>query len=225
MSVILDALKKLDREKKSRRRRSANLGAEILRPDAPDRRKTILLYLGVAFVTAALTATLTYSLRREAPSRATPVPSTVAPRPVDQQVSAPPQPQPVLEIQNGKKGAPAVNREKEIEKRAGRKPPQTESKQLESRKEAVPPSREPTAPIETKAPEIPSTIPLSLKVSMIAWSEVASKRVAVVNEEVLGEGAEIKGVKIAEIGPKSVRFVHKGKSFEIPLGSSVSFNP
>ena len=39
MSLILDALKKLDREKSSRRNGTANIAVEILRPDAPVPRK------------------------------------------------------------------------------------------------------------------------------------------------------------------------------------------
>ncbi len=220
MSVILDALKKLDREKKSRRKRTSSLAAEILRPDAPDRRKTLLLYLGVALLTAIITATLTYSLRREAPLREIPVASPAAPSSSDQQVSPSPPAEPVLEIHNWRKETPAVSRDRDDEKRASRKPVRAEAK-----KEEGVPSREVAVPLEPKVLEPPSAIQLSLKLSVIAWSENPSNRIAVVNEQVLGEGAEIKGVKVVEIGTTSVRFFHKGKSFEIPLGSSVSLTP
>ena len=56
MSVILDALKKLDREKSSRRSGTVNIAVEILKPDLAHPRKRILLYFAaVSLVTAAIT--------------------------------------------------------------------------------------------------------------------------------------------------------------------------
>jgi hypothetical protein len=57
MSVILEALKKLDRENSSRRNITPNIAAEILRTDSYRPRKRSLLY----FVTVSIaTATITY---------------------------------------------------------------------------------------------------------------------------------------------------------------------
>ena len=56
MSVILEALKKLDRERSVRRIGMPNIAAEILRPDLPRPGKRILLYLAtVSFATAVIT--------------------------------------------------------------------------------------------------------------------------------------------------------------------------
>jgi general secretion pathway protein B len=56
MSVILDALKKLDREKSSRRDGTPNIAVEILRSDWPRPRRRILLYfVAVSIATAAIT--------------------------------------------------------------------------------------------------------------------------------------------------------------------------
>lgn len=56
MSVILDALKKLDRERLSRGHRPPNIAVEILRAELPRPRKKIALYfVAVCIATAAIT--------------------------------------------------------------------------------------------------------------------------------------------------------------------------
>jgi len=56
MSVILDALRKLDHEKSSRRSGTPNIAVEIARADLPRPRKRILLYfVAVSIATAAIT--------------------------------------------------------------------------------------------------------------------------------------------------------------------------
>ena len=62
MSLILDALKKLDREKSSRRKGTANIAAEILRPDPRLPRKRILLYFSAFSLTAVAAAVITYGV-------------------------------------------------------------------------------------------------------------------------------------------------------------------
>ena len=52
MSVILDALRKLDREKSSRRKGTANIAVEILRPDLTHRGRRIPLYIVTVAVAA-----------------------------------------------------------------------------------------------------------------------------------------------------------------------------
>ncbi len=62
MSLILDALRKLDREKASRRQGTANIAAEILRPDLPRPLKKTPLYAVIVILTAFVTAALTYAV-------------------------------------------------------------------------------------------------------------------------------------------------------------------
>jgi general secretion pathway protein B len=62
MSLILDALKKLDREKSSGRSRPGNLALEILKPDFPLSPRRIPLYLGIFSITAVATAGITYAV-------------------------------------------------------------------------------------------------------------------------------------------------------------------
>ena len=62
MSLILDALKKLDREKSSRRTRTGNIAVEILRPDRTFPGKRIRLYFAAVFITAIAAAAITYGM-------------------------------------------------------------------------------------------------------------------------------------------------------------------
>lgn len=65
MSVILEVLKKLDREKPSRKDHSPNIATEILRPDLPRAKRRIPLYLMIISLTAIVTAAVTYVSIRE----------------------------------------------------------------------------------------------------------------------------------------------------------------
>ena len=62
MSVILDALKKLDRENLFRRSGTPNIATEILRPDPPLSGKRIPKYAVVIALTAVTAAALTYAV-------------------------------------------------------------------------------------------------------------------------------------------------------------------
>ncbi len=65
MSVILDVLKKLDREKPSRRDHSPNIAAEILRPDFPGEKRRLPLHMMMISFTAIVTAAVTYVSLKE----------------------------------------------------------------------------------------------------------------------------------------------------------------
>jgi hypothetical protein len=89
MSLILDALKKLDREKSSRRDGTANIAVEILRADKPRPGKRMLRYFAALSITAAATACVTYAviagfgiLSKSSP------PATVSPPAPGQQVAS-----------------------------------------------------------------------------------------------------------------------------------------
>ncbi len=62
MSVILEALKKLDRDTLFRRSAGPHIATEILRPDLPLPKKRVPRYLIVISLTALATAALTYTL-------------------------------------------------------------------------------------------------------------------------------------------------------------------
>jgi general secretion pathway protein B len=62
MSLILNALRKLDREKASRRKGGPNIASEILRPDSPRAQGKTYRYLVAFSLTALATAGLTYAV-------------------------------------------------------------------------------------------------------------------------------------------------------------------
>jgi hypothetical protein len=62
MSVILDVLRKLDRDKSSRRSAAANIALEILKPDPPRPHKRNSLYFAAVGLTMLATAAITYAL-------------------------------------------------------------------------------------------------------------------------------------------------------------------
>ena len=62
MSLILDALKKLDREKSTRRDRATNIAADVLGPDLPRSGKRTRLYVATVFLTAVAATVFTYAV-------------------------------------------------------------------------------------------------------------------------------------------------------------------
>jgi len=62
MSVILDALRKLDRERSSRRSAAANIAVEILRPDLIRSGKKIPVYITTVSLTAIAAVVITYAV-------------------------------------------------------------------------------------------------------------------------------------------------------------------
>ena len=102
MSLILDALKKLDREKLSRRNGTVNIAVEILRPDLPRPGKRIPLYFAAVSLTAVATAAITYAVMVEFGflSKSSP-PAPVNPPALNQQVApAPLPPEPVRDARD-----------------------------------------------------------------------------------------------------------------------------
>lgn len=88
MSLILDALKRLDREKSYRRTRTGNIAVEILRPDRTFPGKRIRLYFAAVFLTAIAAAAVTYGMIAGFgfSSKSSP-PARVNPTPLSQEVA------------------------------------------------------------------------------------------------------------------------------------------
>ena len=266
MSLILDALKKLDHEKSSRRTGTTNIASEILKADLPRSRKANSLYLVAGFLTAVATAIIAYGLftfllkpspslmqsppasdqqvapapmEPGAPSKRSPTPA-VSSGPITQTAS-PPEPGavpitgPRVPVNspnpNARIVAAPLGHESE---RAGKIPaPPKPGSSTESTRTAVSTiEQEPTphniaehpggARGDIKTP--PESIrkesdpaPPPLRLSGIVWNADAAERRAVINGTVVKEGADIDGVKIAEIYPNHVRFLHDGRSFEITM--------
>jgi hypothetical protein len=63
----------------------------------------------------------------------------------------------------------------------------------------------------------PSPSPPQLKISGIVWHDDPTKRRAVINGVFTAEGSVIEGLKVVEILPTRVRFLHQGRPLEISI--------
>lgn len=218
MSVILDALRKLDREKSSRRSGTANIAVEILRPDPSRPRKKVPPYIAAVSLAAIAAAAITYILMSEPGSLSKPSPAVPVslPAPSQQAIPAPLSSEPVRDGQNEISRVPP-----KIETLAGSKPTGTSTGEKEAEQNIIPEEAK-VAPGDMKkpvehTPAGPAATPPSLKISAIVWYEDPSKRFAMINGTISTEGSLVDGVKVAEIRPTGVVFLHNGQYFEIPI--------
>ena len=151
MSLILDALRKLDREKTSLRRKGVpNIASEILKPDqvGPQKRKN--LYIIALSLTALLAAGLTYAVVvgvgfREKPA---PLSPSISPGTNQSTLAAPPEPgAPSKALPSAPAGVPVLR------KQDASGPPQT-----------APPDKQAPVPSKTVA-EGPPKAPVMEKTS------------------------------------------------------------
>jgi general secretion pathway protein B len=247
MSVILDALRKLDRERSSRRSAAANIAVEILRPDLPGPGKKLSLYVATVSLTAIAAVVITYAvvskfgfLPKSSPTdRKGPPVSTqpIATAPPDSSLlsrSSPPGPtnlpapaqqQAPVPLGSGfpsKSSLPAPKNPPVPSQQVAPPPPPQEPVR-DARDEINRVSPKIQTPAESKTSKIGGPPPgsattlPSLKLSAIVWYEERSKRFVMVNGLIANEGSVVEGVKVEEIYPDRVRFSHNGRPFEIPI--------
>ncbi len=219
MSLILDALKKLDREKSSRRNGTAKIAVEILRADPSRPTKRILRYSAAVSITAVATACVTYAVIAGFGilSKSSPPATANPPAPSQQVASALPSREPVGNSRDETSRVPG-----EIQGTAKSKDPATPPagrkavRDIFTKEGDVVPEiiKKPAEP----APRASASAPPSLKLSGIIWQEEPSERRAMINGTIAAEGSTIEGVKIVEIYPAHVRFSYNGRPFEISLG-------
>jgi general secretion pathway protein B len=218
MSLILDALKKLDREKTAKSGGKMDITAEILKAgDSPEKSSLLPLVLTLA-ITAFVAAIGTYlvfggPVSRTGDSRAT-APAVPA---QDRQVTAAPLPPAPAAVTDKPSIPPDVS---------PAAPPIAVSEAMQPgkrRRDGDPTTREKTAssvhaPGKATAPpgDGPATMPV-LKLSGIVWAEVSSERKAVINGTVAREGDSVEGLKVLEIYPTYVVVSSKGKSFKVKM--------
>jgi len=237
MSLILDALKKLDREKSFRRNGAVNIAAEILRPDLPRHGKRMRIYFTAIFLTAVTTAAITYAVISK-----TPPPASINPAPPSLQVPlVAPSHEPVRGAR-GEMGGDPAKRQPPVESKSPietkkpaeiKEPAESKTQPTEVKIPPLSPSEEKIGPevILKEAPVVPGgmTKPseqtpkksaitaASLKLSGIVWSEDPSKRLAVINGMVAPEGYVFEGVKVVEIHPDRVLLLLNDQPFELSL--------
>lgn len=220
MSVILDALRKLDRERLSRRNGAARIAVEILRPDPSRPGRKAPMYLAAFSLTAIAAAALTYGMMSPRGFLSKPKPPPVAPAnaPVQnpEADSAPLSRVPVHEL---KDEAREVHHK--MDQPARKSATGTFPSRAKAEGKVI--SEEPkVAPENTKKPVERTPVgsvwdPSSLKISAIVWYDDPSKRFAMINGTISTEGSFVDGAKIVEIRPSSVRFLHNDEYFEIPI--------
>jgi general secretion pathway protein B len=218
MSLILDALKKLDREKSSRRNGTANIAVEILRDDLPRPGKRIPVYFVAVSLTAVATAAITYAVMMEFGflSKSSPPAPVNPPAPSQQVAPLPPSHEPVRDTRDEISRVPP-----KIQNHAESKTPATSLDEKEASQNVIL-EKANVAPGDTNkitehTPNGSATTPPPLTLSGIVWSEEPSKRIAVINGTITNEGSVIEGVKVEEIYPNRVRFSHNGRPFEIVM--------
>ncbi len=211
MSLILDALKKLDRDKKSSLRGGGgDIAVEILRPDSDRPRGRVPLYFAAAAIAASVAAAVIYGVIGR------PVPPPQSPPPAPAPQAAVPSPMRVQghDARNETGGAPPLP----VKQAASRKaisPVEKGAARLESSKEAKAPQKTADKTAEPAPKETAAAPPM--KLSGILWSDNPSQRRAVINGMALPEGSVIEGVRILEIHPARVRLSHNGRSYDIAM--------
>jgi len=188
MSLILDALRKMELERKAKRQGSTELRAEVLNyhgtplSAGKPRWQPVLAALLLIFAAAALFFYFRTSgpLPEGAVKTAVPLPTeTAAPRNVPPTDSQP--------VPAGAATPPAF---------VGTTP-------------------EPIKPAAVTEEASSPAGDSGIEVSGIAWQDERALRRAVINGALLGEGAEISGARIIEIRENLVRFNRNGRIFEV----------
>jgi general secretion pathway protein B len=86
---------------------------------------------------------------------------------------------------------------------------------------AVPTAPPPRRPVgDDPSPPAAEAADTALAISGIAWQEERGLRRAVVNGALVGEGAEVAGARIIEIRERSVKFSRGGRTFEVSYASA-----
>ncbi len=221
MSVILDALRKLDREKSSRRSGTADIAVEILSPDLPRPGKRIPRYAAIAFLASIVTVAITYGVvvkggflsKSSAPAvmnvpaphpQVAPVPLPSEPVRGDREEISTDPPKIQAPVKSKKPAAPSVES----------KGDEIKIKQNVTVKGADIVPEKAKIPPEPPAREPATTLP-SLNISAIVWYEEPSRRFAMINGLIVTEGSVVEGMKVEKIYPDRVRFLHRNQHFEI----------
>ncbi|NJD91435.1 MAG: hypothetical protein FIA91_07980 [Geobacter sp.] len=192
MSLILDALRKMEQERKARKQASTGMRQEVLNYRGSERKPERPLFIPIIIATLLTTAAIGAFLyfggsSASAPPVASPQASLPAQPgaqpaplrvPISAPVPAPEQPKPAV----------AMPPEK----------PRPKAQQVMKQGE----------PVQAGGDS-------SLVVSGIAWQDERGLRRAVINGQLVGEGAEIQGARVVEIRENRVKFNRSGTVFEI----------
>jgi|GEM_PF-1964034 len=216
MSLILDALKKLDRDRAAGNAGRRDLSAEILKAGDSPRRSGLVPRVITLGVTACVAALVTFlAVGGPGPRKGGPSPAPFA-APVQAPPAAPAPVPPVPAETAGKHaqapttppGTPAPP-----EAAAAAKQPGRETGDIEPAAKGRASARQDhskKAPARSGENE---AVRPAVKISGIVWQEERSERKAMINGRVAREGETVDGMKILEIHPTRVKLSYDGKSF------------
>ncbi len=218
MSLILDALKKLDREESSRRKGMTNIATEILKPDISPGGVKLPRYLVAVFLAVIATVLITYAVMVMfgGPPKKLPPTASSLPAPRHQGAPALPAREPLRVIQDERSPVSPQNQTPAARTNTAIPKSGNEAIRNDASKEAGITPRNTEKPSERVSSESAMTPP-SVKLSGIIWNEEPSERRAVINGMVTSEGAVIEGMKVVEIYPNHVRFSYNGRLIEISI--------
>lgn len=210
MSLILDALRKMEQERKVKR------GGLNIRPEVLNRRsgaprpagaRLPLIVGGIALIAVGIGAGTFLKGNPDKDRQSTP---------------------PVVRSETAPESAPV----------AAQVPVTTQSPAVAPQPSTVQPLPTATAPPKPAPSAAPSPKRQSaeggspsvavegagsgITISGIAWQDERSLRRAVVNGSLVGEGAEVAGARVVEIGENRVRFSRGGHVFDVPYASGFS---
>ncbi len=202
MSLILDALRKMEEERAARRGGSVDIRPAVLSRHGDEPPKSGKLITPVVAGTLLLLAGIGAGMLLKGTGPAAP-----PPHPVENSAAG-------TEERPASPLPPAV--------------PQTRPMPVEPVRTlptaTVSPVPATVPPRKTMAKDPPATAfepaDPAINISGIAWQEERALRRAVVNGALVGEGAEVAGARIIEIRERSVKFSRGGRTFEVSYASA-----
>jgi len=227
MSIILNALNKLEHDKANRQPDPAGLDLEFLTPPAPRRSLLRVVLMMGLMVTCGSAATYLFMTRAEK----TPAPVPPAASQIRQVAFMPAtSAHPSVPLSTNSSSAPSPSAVPSPPQQAGQQPtpahlamkprqaatkvqPESPPTQVPVAKQQVPQAAKTPGPQHQSAPLHTYTV------NGLALSD-GDKRKAIVNGMSVSVGSTIDGARIEDIQGDRVRFSYNGKTFDILVGST-----
>lgn len=213
MSLILDAMKKLDRERSAASAGKRDIAAEILKPGDPPRRSGLLPLAIALGVTASVAALVTVLVIGGPGTRKGDSPPT-APAASARQEAAAPHPSESVAVsgktappQGSSMGAPPVASPPATQRVGTKGDGERTAGERATGREAA------SGKVPTRS-EAGAALHPAVKISGIVWQEEPSQRKAMINGKVARVGDTVDGMRILEIHPSHVKLSFDGKSFK-----------
>lgn len=220
MSLILDALRKMEQERKARQGGNIDIRPEMLgSPRRGEPRQSlgkprILVAAAIAILAAGMGGGILVARKG---TEGLPEKGLSAPRkeiPPEERLPVTVPPSPPVEPSGSVTSQPVPTTTRHSPPAPRKASPTPRSAQTA----ADPPAlvKPPIAAVQPAAVDYPGG---DLTVSGIAWQEERSLRRAVVNGNLVGEGAEVAGARVVEIGERRVKFSQGGRTISVTLSS------